>query len=41
MINVVRRLFSARTDSKSVADEKRPIKIVEEGKNTWRIVYAD
>jgi hypothetical protein len=34
-------LVSGRSDSEAAKDTERPIKFVQDGSNSWRIVYAD
>ena len=40
-MDIIERLFGATKDEKEVTDDSRPVKLVPEGKNVWRVVYAD
>ena len=40
-MNMLERIFGAKKNVYEVIDESRPVKLVPEGRNVWRVVYAD
>ena len=40
-MNMLERIFGAKKNVHEVIDESRPVKLVPDGPNSWRIVYAD
>ena len=40
-MNILERIFGGKGDIGEVADDSRPVKLIPEGRNVWRVVYAD
>ena len=40
-MNIIEKLLGIDRQANVVPDENRPIKLVPDGYNSWRVVYAD
>ena len=40
-MNIIKMLFGTAEQAEAQLDEERPVKLVPDGYNSWRVVYAD